>query len=63
VLAKPQSQEWQPAPPAEQRALLRRIYLDLAGLPPTIEEQGRFLLVSAESRFCNPDRPGRCGQT
>ena len=28
-----------PAPRAESRALMRRIYLDLTGLPPTLEEQ------------------------
>ena len=30
---------WTPAPPAEPSALLRRVYLDLIGLPPTPEEQ------------------------
>ena len=43
VLAKLQSKGWQPADPATPRALLRRVYLDLNGLPPTIEEQEAFL--------------------
>jgi hypothetical protein len=43
VLAKLQERGWKPAPPAEPRALMRRVYLDLTGLPPTLEEQDRFL--------------------
>src|SRR5262249_40941606 len=42
VLAKLEERGWQPAPPAEPQALLRRIYLDLVGLPPTPEEQEAF---------------------
>ena len=34
---------WSPAPPAEPAALRRRIYEDLTGLPPTLEEQARPL--------------------
>src|SRR5207302_6084416 len=34
-----QQRHWKPAPPAASRALLRRVYLDLTGLPPTVEEQ------------------------
>ena len=32
----------EPADPAPQRVLLRRLYLDLTGLPPTAEEVGAF---------------------
>src|SRR5277367_645167 len=32
-----------PAPPAEKRILLRRVYLDLTGIPPSPEEQDAFL--------------------
>src|SRR5262245_22987196 len=35
VLAKLEASGWQPSPAAEPRAFLRRIYLDLIGLPPT----------------------------
>src|SRR5216683_1165590 len=43
VLAKLEAQGWQPAPAAEPRGLLRRLYLDLLGLPPTPAEQEAFL--------------------
>ncbi len=43
VLVRLEEKGWQPAPPAEPQALLRRIYLDLVGLPPTPEEQAAFL--------------------
>jgi hypothetical protein len=39
VLAKLQQRHWRPAPPAAPWALRRRVYLDLTGLPPTLEEQ------------------------
>ncbi len=32
-----------PAPPADKQALLRRVYLDLIGIPPTPTEQDAFL--------------------
>jgi hypothetical protein len=43
VLQKLQERNWKPAPPAENRALMRRIYLDITGLPPTLEQQETFL--------------------
>jgi hypothetical protein len=43
ILQKLQARGWQPAIPATQRALLRRVYLDLTGLPPTSAEQDAFL--------------------
>ena len=39
VLAQLEEREWTPAPPASPAALMRRIYLDLLGLPPTMQEQ------------------------
>ncbi len=33
----------QPAPPADKRVLLRRVYMDLIGIPPTPAEQDAFL--------------------
>jgi hypothetical protein len=39
VAARLEAKQWKPAPTAEPRALLRRMYLDLIGLPPTPEEQ------------------------
>jgi len=43
ILAKLEERAWKPAAPAQPRALLRRVYLDLIGLPPTLDEQERFL--------------------
>lgn len=43
VLAKLEAKGWKPAPLAEPRAIVRRLYLDLTGLPPTISEQDAFL--------------------
>jgi hypothetical protein len=43
VLQKLRERGWSPAAPAEPRALRRRIYEDLIGLPPTLEEQVRAL--------------------
>jgi len=41
VLQKLRERGWTPAPPADANALRRRIYVDLTGLPPTLEEQQR----------------------
>ena len=43
VIAKLAERSWTPSPAASPRQLLRRVHLDLAGLPPTIEEQDAFL--------------------
>jgi hypothetical protein len=43
ILEKLQARGWKPAAPADPRALLRRVYLDLIGLPPTLAEQEAFL--------------------
>ena len=43
VLAKLEKQGWQPNQAAERRDLMRRLYLGLTGLPPTIYEQETFL--------------------
>ncbi len=43
VLARLEERGWKPSPAAESRAILRRVYLDLIGLPPTIAEQDAFL--------------------
>lgn len=43
VLAKLEERGWQPSSPAEPRAILRRVYFDLIGLPPLLPEQERFL--------------------
>ena len=42
-MAKLESKGWTPSPTAEPRALLRRVYLDVVGLPPSLAEQEVFL--------------------
>ena len=42
ILAKLESKGLSPAPPADPRALLRRVYFDLIGLPPSPEEVEEF---------------------
>jgi hypothetical protein len=49
VLAKLEAQSWSPAAPAEPRALARRLFLDVTGLPPTPEECAAFLPELARS--------------
>jgi cytochrome c553 len=43
ILAKLEEKGLTPAPPAERRALLRRVYFDLIGLPPRPEEVQAFV--------------------
>ena len=42
VLARLEQEGLHPTPPADRYALIRRLSLDLTGLPPTIEEADRF---------------------
>src|SRR6266851_1230148 len=51
VLSKLEAQSLKPAMPADKRALLRRVYFDLIGLPPTPEEQRAFLEDSSPDAF------------
>src|SRR5262249_59243125 len=43
ILAALEREGLRPNPPADRRALLRRLALDLTGLPPTHQEQRAFL--------------------
>ena len=43
ILARLESQGFRPSPPATRRALVRRVYLDLIGLPPTPAEVDAYL--------------------
>ncbi len=43
VLAKLEAEGWEPAAPATPEALLRRMSLDVIGLPPTLAERTAFL--------------------
>ena len=51
VLAELESQKLEPAPTADSRKLLRRVYLDLIGLPPTPAEQDAFLADPSPQRY------------
>lgn len=42
VLSKLEAKGWRPAARASDADLLRRVYLDLTGLPPTVAEQDAF---------------------
>ncbi|TWT73410.1 DUF1553 domain-containing protein [Allorhodopirellula solitaria] len=43
VLSKLEENGWQPSPPAERATLIKRLYADMLGLPPTPEEVDQFV--------------------
>ncbi|MEZ6032226.1 MAG: PSD1 and planctomycete cytochrome C domain-containing protein [Planctomycetaceae bacterium] len=49
LLAKMEDAGIAPAPDADRRVLLRRLYFDLIGLPPSIEQQDQFMNDPAET--------------
>jgi hypothetical protein len=51
VLARLEKEGLRPAPFADRRTLLRRVYLDLIGLPPTPDEQQAFLADPSADAF------------
>jgi hypothetical protein len=51
ILARLEKAGLKPAPPADRRTLLRRVYLELIGLPPTPEEQRAFLADNSPDAF------------
>jgi hypothetical protein len=51
ILARLEAEGHVPAPPADQRTLLRRVTLDLIGLPPSPEEMAAFLADDREEAF------------
>ena len=51
ILAKLEAKGWKPAPAAEPHQLLRRLYLDLIGLPPNLAEQETFLKDPSEAAY------------
>src|SRR6516165_8051789 len=51
ILARLEEKGWQPNDAAKPQALLRRLFLNLTGLPPTPEERADFLNDSSASAF------------
>jgi len=51
ILAKLEEKKLKPAPPADKRALIRRAYFDLIGLPPTPEQVDAFLADNSADAF------------
>ena len=51
VLARLEAKGLPPAPPADRRALLRRAYYDLTGLPPTAEQVEAFVADADPKAF------------
>src|SRR6266705_2665227 len=51
ILAKLEANGMTPNEPADQRALIRRVYFDLIGLPPTPEEADNFLNDESPKAF------------
>lgn len=51
ILARLEKQGLSPSPEADKSALLRRVSLDLTGLPPTPEEQATFLADSSPNAY------------
>ncbi len=51
VLAKIESSGLQPAPEADRRTLIRRVTLDLTGLPPTPEAVGAFVRDKSSNAY------------
>lgn len=51
VLARLERESLQPSPEADKAALLRRVSLDLTGLPPTADEQAAFLADTSPNAY------------
>jgi hypothetical protein len=51
ILARLEKEGLAPSPEADKSALLRRVSLDLTGLPPTPEEQAAFLADSSPNAY------------
>jgi hypothetical protein len=51
VLRKLEDEGLSPSPPADEAKRLRRVYLDLIGLPPSVEEVDAFLASSDPHKF------------
>jgi len=53
ILARLESENIKPAPPADPGTLIRRVYFDLIGLPPTPSEIEAFVNDSSQEAYAN----------
>ena len=53
VLSKLEAANLQPAPEADRRTLIRRLYFDLTGLPPSPEAVERFVVDNSPEAYSN----------
>jgi hypothetical protein len=51
VLAKLRQQQLQPAPQADRRVLIERLYFDLIGLPPSCDEVAQFVADDSSDAY------------
>ncbi|PHN01303.1 DUF1553 domain-containing protein [Flavilitoribacter nigricans] len=51
IRQKLELKDWEPAPEADREMLLRRVSLDLTGLPPTVAEMDAFLADSSPDAY------------
>ncbi|HEY9489610.1 MAG TPA: DUF1549 domain-containing protein, partial [Chryseosolibacter sp.] len=51
IFEKLASKQLQPSPEAEKATLIRRVYLDLAGVPPTLEQAEKFFRDSSDLAY------------
>lgn len=51
VLARLEAEGLRPSPEADRYTLVRRVYLDLIGLPPTVEEADAFVFDSSPDAY------------
>ncbi|MEO8269307.1 MAG: DUF1553 domain-containing protein [Aureliella sp.] len=51
IVRQRQAQGFEPAPPADRVTSLRRLYFDLIGLPPTLQQRDRFLADNSPEAY------------
>jgi len=51
ILARLEKERLQPSPEADKATLLRRVYLDLTGLPPSVKEVDEFLADNSPDAY------------